>query len=163
MFSANGRRLLAAASRVEKVPVWEIDSGKAHLVPVAHREGITSATLSDDGRLLCTSSYDAYAIVSDVDSGRELMRCSGQFIGFGPGAFSPDNTRLALIGQDGYLSIWSVPGQRLAMFPAGVEKNSQLFWDAAGDRLVTANEREVRFWRAPKLEEIQKQEKQPWH
>jgi WD40 repeat protein len=156
-FSADGSRLLAAVDRVNEVPVWDLTSGVLHGVRVAHREGITSATLSRDGRLLCTASYDAYAVISDVDSGREVMRCSGQFTGFGEGAFSPDNTRVVLVGDDGYLSIWAVPGQRLARFPAPVDKHSDVIWDIAGD-LFTGSQRGIYSWRAPKMEEIQKLE-----
>jgi WD40 repeat protein len=127
-------------------------------VPVAHREGIVSASLSDDGEWLITTSFDAYAILSEVDSRRELARFSGQFIGFSMGAFSPDRTRVALIGMDGSLSIWNTDGQRLASFQAHPDYARSPRWSQRGETIATRGNDGLRIWRAPAFNEIRMSE-----
>jgi WD40 repeat protein len=154
-FSSNGQRLLAMMNNSSHVSVWDLERGVKLNFPVPHREGIVSAVLSHDGRWVITASFDAHAILSDVDSGQELARCSGQFVRFSHAAFSPDKTRLALVGEDGSLSIWNPTGQRLASFRAHPQTAGWVAWSNDGDRIVTVGWPDgFRIWRAPTLEEI---------
>jgi WD40 repeat protein len=109
--------------------------------------------MSDDGSLLVTTSFDAYATLWDVKSGHELDQFGGVFVAFHAPAFSPDRTRLAMLADRGEVSVWEVSShERLATIP-GV---GRLFvaWYGGDDLLATLGEEGLRLWRAPAWEEI---------
>ncbi|MCI0538592.1 MAG: hypothetical protein L0Z50_25575 [Verrucomicrobiales bacterium] len=85
-----------------------------------HREGLLTAAFSDDGKGIVTTSFDAFASLWEVDSGRELARFSGGFVGVWETAISPDKARVALISNEKELSVRDPANEQpMVNFPIG--------------------------------------------
>jgi WD40 repeat protein/DNA-binding SARP family transcriptional activator len=78
-FSPDGRWLAGSAglghftasdSAEASVPVWEVATGRLHVVLVGHTRGVTGVTFSADGRHLVTGSYDGTVREWAADTGR---------------------------------------------------------------------------------------------
>ncbi len=157
-----GKRLLAAQLDVgsTELPVWNLESGQVKRLRLKHREGLRSATISEDGEWIVTTSFDAFASLWEVDSGRELARFTGQFIGFASAAISPDKTRIALTSNGtGELSVWDPANeQQLVSFPDQETDSIVCAWDPSSDNIVTLVTdvgSKLHFWHAPSWAEIE--------
>ena len=155
-----GKRLLAAQLDLgsTELPVWNLESGQVKRLQLKHREGLRSATISDDGEWIVTTSFDAFASLWEVDSGRELARFTGQFTGFYGAAISPDKTRVALTSNDSAeLSLWDPANeQQLVSLPDQGPPYSSVFpWDPSSDNIATLVGSKLRLWRVPSWAEIE--------
>ena len=157
-FDREGKRLLAAQLYSAELPVWNLEDGQVKRLQLKHREGLLSATISDDGEWIVTTSFDAFASLWEVDSGRELARFTGQFIGFRSATISPDKTRVALTSNDSAeLSLWDPANeQQLVSLPDQGPPYSSVFpWDPSSDNIATLVGSKLRLWRAPSWAEIE--------
>lgn len=78
--------------------------------------GPRSVAVSQNGKLIAYSGEDSRIVVADAVTGRTLRVLPTQTIGLAL-AFSPDNTKLAVLGRDGFVRLWPVE----APTPAGGE------------------------------------------
>jgi WD40 repeat protein len=152
--SADGRRLLAAPYGSMELSVWNLENGDLKRLQLKHREGILSAVFSDDGEWIVTTSYDAFASLWEVNSGRELARFTGQFIGFHQAAISPDKTKVALVSNDWELSVWD-PANQQPIIPPQKDAGSFVAWDPQGECIATLSGPRLHLWRAPSWAEIE--------
>jgi WD40 repeat protein len=107
--SPNGRRLTAGGGSDDSVRIWDVETGKVlHRFPEVGRD-ISNLTFSPDGHLVAVASTGAYGFLGtaepaivrvwDVDSGSEVRRLDGPFLGaIGGLAFLPDGRRLVSVG-----------------------------------------------------------------
>src|SRR5439155_12982183 len=163
-FSRDGRKLLAAPISSTELPIWNLENGQMKRLPLKHREGLFTASFSDDGEWVVTTSFDAFASLWEVDSGREVGRFTGQFTGFSGAAISPDKTRVALTGNSifgGELSVWDpVNEQQLVSFPAQGGRARLIGWDPNADTIATVDHSfKLRLWHAPSWAEIEAAQK----
>jgi WD40 repeat protein len=101
-FSPNWRWVAAANDRL--MTLWEVVGGQRGVTVRGHREWLTSATFSPDGRLLVTGSADHTAKVWDATDGREIGQIS-HGAGVMAVAFRP-NTRVVATGSwDGTVAL----------------------------------------------------------
>jgi WD40 repeat protein len=98
--------LLATASHIGAVKVWDAGSGK-ELLGVRISGLLAGLAFSPDGTRLATASADTSARVWDAASGKKLLEVRHNNR-VSTVAFSPDGTRLATGGHDGNVRIWSV-------------------------------------------------------
>jgi hypothetical protein len=157
-FSGNGKRLLASAGFSSELSVWNTDNGQLNRIRLKQREGLISAAFSDDGHWVVTTSYDAFASLWQVDSGREIARFTGQFTGFTAAAISPDKTRVALTSNSSdEVSVWDpITEQKLVSFPGGYGPRGFVSgWDPHSDELVALFGPGICRWHAPSLAEIE--------
>ena len=109
-FSPDGS-LLATASRVRQVQLWDPGTGK--LLYTLKGGGYT-VVFSPDGRLLASGDlfYDGInAQLWDPRTGKLLQMLKGHTEGPVNIAFSPDGRALATGAGDGTVRLWGVPAQ----------------------------------------------------
>ena len=108
-FSPNGK-LLATASRDQKVQIWDPTSGR--LLHTLEGGGST-VVFSPDGRLLASGDLfvDGENTVHlwDTRTGQQLQVLKGHTMGAVNVAFSPDGRLLATGATDGTIRLWGVP------------------------------------------------------
>jgi WD40 repeat protein len=160
VLSQNGKRLFAAPFASMELPVWNLENGQVTRLRLKHREGLLTAAFSDDGEWIVTTSYDAFASLWEVESGRELARFSGGFTGFRQAAISPDKTRVVLYRYEGELSVWD-PANEQSMATLPIEAGAWPFaaWDPNTDCIATLFFPHLLIWRAPSWAEIEAAEK----
>lgn len=75
-FAANGERLVAACKRGEEGRAWVIDVQSMTLVPLAGHQGraVQALCVTVDGDRVWTAGADTSLCLSDVATGRELLR-----------------------------------------------------------------------------------------
>ena len=143
-----------------ELPVWNLENGQVTRLRLKHREGLLRAAFSDDGQWIVTTSFDAFASLWEVDSGRELARFTGRFIGFGHATISSDKTRVALTSNEGELSVWDPANEQpMVNFPIEAGAVYSAAWDPNGDCIATLNGSQLQLWRAPTWAEIEAAEK----
>ncbi len=76
--------------------------------PMRHREEISAATFSEDGRLLATAGFDRRARVWDVATGDPLTPRIGGRSWLHRVEFSPDGRRLAICGNGPGVDTWNL-------------------------------------------------------
>ena len=109
-FSPNGK-IVAASSAHAEIQLFDADTGRLlrTLPPVAEGGGARHTAWSSDGKTLAVSSYGkgevrAWNIETGSLLGRRAMSPSRKHV-----AIMGDPARLAVVGQDGGISIWQPP------------------------------------------------------
>lgn len=92
LFSADGKLLLTSSSNDPLIYAWD-ESGKLVRTYRGHSEGVTSLTLSPDGKRLVSGGPDFNLIFWDLTSGQELMFQKEDFHIY-RAAFHPDGNRM---------------------------------------------------------------------
>jgi WD40 repeat protein/class 3 adenylate cyclase len=147
-YSPDGTRLAAGGSD-GVARVWDANTGELHLELSGHAHYIYDLTFSQDGERMYTWSPDNTLKEWDLSPGRELLTIPGR-IGSVP--FSPDGSRLVLIGADGSLSIvdsWT--GELKSSWVAHSDSAwiEDVAWSPDGKRLATASEdMTAKIWEA---------------
>ncbi|KAK7087798.1 WD repeat and SOCS box-containing protein 1-like isoform X1 [Littorina saxatilis] len=95
---------------------------KSRLRLEGHHHDVVNCDFSPDGALLATASYDSRIIIWDVDNRTQIAELGHLYpkpgLIYAGGAndhyvysvkFSPEGTRLASVGDDGYVRVWQLP------------------------------------------------------
>ncbi|QDU40998.1 translocation protein TolB [Maioricimonas rarisocia] len=116
-FSPDGSRLITASGVTGLggvAAIWNVDDGELVREFRGHRDILYDATLSPDGTLLATCSYDKTIILWDVASGEQLRTLSGHNGAVYDVAFSPDGQFLVSASADDTCKVWRVSdGERM--------------------------------------------------
>jgi WD40 repeat protein len=117
--SADGTLVVTADAR-GAAAVWRVGDSRPMRVLRAGKRRLLSASFSPDGARVVTAERGTYARVWDLRSGRPLaqLRRHRRYRLFGfvpsPGVeFSPDGTRVLMVGTDGGLRLWDDHGRLL--------------------------------------------------
>src|SRR5262249_4818790 len=120
---------LAGGSRIQ---LWDAQSGKETGSMVVEKPGVSSASLSGDGKLLATGVRDGSVILWDTASGKRLHVFT-MHKGWAGARLSPDGKRLFTAGEDRKIVLWdtaSVKVQReIPAFRHTYVKNTHLSVD----------------------------------
>ncbi len=105
IFSPDGR-LLATGGDAGIIYLWNVATGTVVRRFVGHTTMIERAIdFSSDGRYLASGSFDRTVRIWDVATGDELRRFTGYADGLPRVAFTPDDSRLMTISNDGIVRL----------------------------------------------------------
>ena len=103
-------RLLAVPSSDCCVHVWNIQTGREHIVLRGHEAEVIKAQFNHSGDLLVTSGWEPTSRIWDPISGRMLVRLTGTYP-----RFSVDDLRLAVKGNGG-TAIWKIARNKCRIY-----------------------------------------------
>jgi WD40 repeat protein/mono/diheme cytochrome c family protein len=116
-FSTDGSQLIAASGisgLYGEASIWDVGSGKKLKTIEGHRDTLYDATLSPDGEVLATTSYDRRIELWNAETGEPLRTLLGHNGAIFDLAFSPDGTILASASADATIKLWqTATGVRL--------------------------------------------------
>jgi WD40 repeat protein len=157
-FSPDGRRL-ATVVRVDRVKVWDVDTGKELLVLQGRTRDLGGVAFSPDGKLLASAcmypgkpTYPGEIVVWDAASGEELFVLPGHRNIIRGLAFSPDGRYLASCGSDGLVKVWDTKARKLVVnFVGHIGGVKGVAFSRDGKRLASGGGKvdgpgEVKIW-----------------
>jgi WD40 repeat protein/serine/threonine protein kinase len=104
LFTPGGKQLLTAAGHTAQL--WDTVTGKSACRPLTHRQDLTDATLSDNGQMVGTASYDDTGGVWDADRDEwadDPLKHGSDVLAI---AFSPDGKWVATASDDNTARVW---------------------------------------------------------
>lgn len=109
-------------------------------VLIGHRDHITSAAFSPDGRRIVTASADHTARIWDAHEGRLLAQLKGHAASVCEASFSPDSRRIVTASEDCTARVWeSDKGGLLVELKGHESRVSSATFSPDGRRIVTAS------------------------
>lgn len=150
-FSADNARLTAAAGEpglFGEARLWSVADGQLAGAFKGHQDALYAATLSPDGKLLATSSYDQQIKLWDVASGRELRTLAGHNDAVFDLAFRNDGKILASASGDRTAKLWNVAsGERLDTFGQPLKELYAVAFAPDGSRVAAGGvDNRIRVW-----------------
>ncbi len=119
-FSASGDRLVVAAGETGlagEATLWQTADWKRGLVVSGHRDTLYAATLSPDGKVLATASYDRDIRTWDAATGAPRQTLAGHNDAVYGLSFHPNSKILASASGDRTIKLWDeTRGERLDTF-----------------------------------------------
>jgi RNA polymerase sigma factor (sigma-70 family) len=153
--AAGGRAGADGLNRVNKVFVWELETGKVkHEWTDTTMVGCVAALAfsPDSKHLVAGGPDDATTRVWDMESGKLKYRLNAHSIPDGALAFSPDGKRLATAGRDHKVIVWDVAKEKAQLTLQGGDSEFQVSvaFSADGRTLASGSgDGTMRFWRLP--------------
>ncbi len=144
-FNADGTKVITAGNQLR---LWESATGKAIGAPLMDG-GNLSMCLSPDGTKVAAGSVNR-AQVLDATTGVPIGPPLGRGGVIGPRAYSPDGSRLVIIGADESARIWDASTSRLLAGPLG-HNGDMLSASFSPDGLrviTTGGDHAARIWNA---------------
>jgi WD40 repeat protein len=124
-----------------------LSESRARIVFRGHRDWVTSATVSPDGRSVVTTSFDSTVRVWNRATGRQLRSFDLGASSWFPAQFTPDGNLILTTTLDG--KVWILPwraGGKPAVVSSGQMVNRAAF-DPHGDYVVTGHtDGRTRVW-----------------
>ncbi|HXB16008.1 MAG TPA: WD40 repeat domain-containing protein [Solirubrobacteraceae bacterium] len=148
-FSRDGSRVLTAYKGGTAI-VWDLASGREHVLPV-HEGPVYTAAFSPDGGKVVTASRGGNAVVWDVATGRPLQVLRGRRdVAVNSAVFGPDGTEVLTADEDGTAIVWDwMTGTQLRVLSAHAGSVESAAFNRAGTEIVTAGEDgTARIWDA---------------
>ncbi|MGC1273469.1 MAG: c-type cytochrome domain-containing protein [Planctomycetaceae bacterium] len=149
-FLPDGRLLAAGgeAGLAGEVGVWDVATRQPLWKKAAHRDAITSGTVSRDGRLIATGSYDQSIMLWDAATGEAkatLTGHNGPVFGL---AFHPTKPILASASGDRTIKLWDTgAAERLDTLIEPTKEQSAIAFSPDGSRLAAGGaDNRVRVW-----------------
>jgi WD40 repeat protein/Flp pilus assembly protein TadD len=99
----------ADSPRSEQVYLWDVSSGTRRATVLRHGGRVRGVAFSRDGRWIVTGSDDQTLRVWDARTGSPYGQPLPYGVSVVPSAMSPDGTRVGAVGEDGSLSVRSLP------------------------------------------------------
>lgn len=114
-FSPDGATL-ATASRDGAVRLWELKTGKEIRAFATTARGMTDMGFSPDGQWLATVTSESRDVqLWDIATGNKLRSFTGSQSLLANVAVAPDGQRVAALGVDGTIKMWSVATGRVLL------------------------------------------------
>ena len=110
-FSPEGRWLAAvggSSAVADGVPQWDLESELAQITLRGHSAEVCSATLSRDGKVLATGSFDKTIRLWDTSNWMVKAILTGHTGSVRGIAFAPNGESLASASEDGTVRLWDV-------------------------------------------------------
>ncbi|MCA9175936.1 MAG: hypothetical protein KDB14_15730 [Planctomycetales bacterium] len=150
-FSKDGSKLVTtsgATGLTGWAGVWDTRTGKLLHSFRGHHDSIHVATLSPDGKLLATGSYDRKIILWDVATQAPLRELTGHNGAVYDLDFSPDGASLASASADDTIKVWRVSdGLRLDTLSQPLKEQYTVRFSPDGDQIVAGGaDNRIRVW-----------------
>ena len=113
-----------------------------------HKDVVTAAAFSPNGRSIASSSYDQTARLWDAATGREIKLLRGHTSGVNTALFSPDGRYVATAARDKSARLWdAATGKEIRAFNGHLNGVWSALFSPDGRYLVTASgDRTARIW-----------------
>jgi WD40 repeat protein/Flp pilus assembly protein TadD len=146
--SRDGRLVLKIDGDTARV--YDTQSGAPVTPPLPHRNRITHAAFSPDGRQVVTTSMDQTARVWDASTGAPVSRALSHASGIEYADFSPDGQRLVTASDDNTARVWEIATGELLLPPLKHDGTVvQAVFSPNGRRVGTASlDQTARVWDA---------------
>lgn len=115
-YSTDGGRIAAGGGHLSAnsasppgdgtVAIWDATTGEPLLALRGHKNQVSGAAFSPDGKRIVSASSDGKLKLWDTETGHELLTLPGHFSGVSDVAFSPDGKQIASVG-DLTLKLWN--------------------------------------------------------
>lgn len=158
-FTVSPDGLYFAASYQDGIAVVYDITGKPKATFKCQAEYAPALAFSRNGKLLATGNYDGTLKLWDTTSRRELLTLKGTPYEVLSIAFSPDETKLAILDVYGYLRVWHAPidagtateskpvvTASSRSRPSGIQKFEGTAWSNIG-RMAKIQSLDYRLWR----------------
>jgi tricorn protease-like protein len=138
--------------------VWNttLEVGRSALS--GHKDTVSSAAFSPDGKRLVSGSWDTTIKVWDVESGAEVMTLRGDNKWVTAVAFSLDGTRIASGGEGKTITVWDLnSGSELMSFHGHNDYIDSLTFSSDGKHIVSGGgeiDKTVKVWDAATGKEL---------
>ena len=130
--------------------MWNVKTGKRLQKFREHTEGVTSLSLSPDGRTLASGSWDRTVRVWDADTGEHKLTFEGHKDGVRSVMFSPDGRTLASGGYDRTIQLWDADtGEHKLTLEGHTDYVRSAVFSPDGRMLASGSyDRTIRLWDA---------------
>jgi dipeptidyl aminopeptidase/acylaminoacyl peptidase len=157
-FSPDGRYLLTAGND-DTARVWQFpkepgsagDAPTGHLLTLqGHKDWVSSAAFSPDGRHIATASWDNTARVWDAEKGQQLLALEGHERNVRSAAYSPDGQFIVTASDDSTARVWDAQtGQHLHTLEGHRDSINTAGFSPDGRYILTASDDSTaRIWDA---------------
>ena len=157
-FSLDGT-ILAYPGRDWTFRLWNLEEKREVAVLKGHFWTAFTCTLSDDGRLLATSSWDGQVRLWEIPSGKlHVPPLLGHVRGVNRTVFTPDGKTLLTSGNDVTVRMWNVAtGQEMILIP---DRSSVMLGDEGNTLLLQRPSGTGELIEIPTLDEIDLKEEE---
>ncbi len=154
LFGRDGDALLTFGPK-DEFTLWRIATGEPMGAFRGH-SGVTTASVSPDGRLLATGSKDTTVRLWDLATRSELATLVGGAGEIHSVAFSRDGKTVAAGSYEGVIQLWNVAsGQQVGTLQGHISFVNSLAFSPDGSTLASSSvDKTLRLWKAATREEI---------
>lgn len=150
-FSTTGDQLVVASGEIGlsgEATVWKTADWSRNVVISGHRDTLYAATISPDGSVIATASYDRDIRTWDAKTGAPLKTLAGHNDAVYSLAFHPQGKILASASGDRTIKLWDVAqGQRLDTFSQPAKEQYHVQFSPNGKFVAAGGvDMRVRLW-----------------